>query len=360
MKPMNLLRRLAVLELSICSTIAFGAPTSDSVVGEIIDVDQLDLNGAIGEHPIVVHLLRTGEKLNGYYQYAKQVSSGAVGPQKAAFPTSLSAPLWLSGHLEEQGKRVVLVETRDQATPTQGAQGNVTGLWSALLEDGTLKGGWSHGGQTLQIAAKQDVSVPAFQYQMKVRVRTPGGFSRLDDRNHDLECESSQGSSGNTYAVDEIYFYRDGKLAQTLDGFKATGVCAPSFPRIRDVQFNGNPAIVLAMSPGVSGQHYYLLWTYDAVRERFVVNTEWSALFTGWDDPIVDVNKQELGVCWESSGSWPFGSRSYRWNGTKLLEIGRNDCGDSNGGQKCTHFGDGPDYRSLCQRSADASGPLAW
>ncbi|MEA3119247.1 MAG: hypothetical protein QOI13_2517 [Paraburkholderia sp.] len=343
------------------SSACYGAAQSNSAgeneFRDIVDVEQFDLKGAVGDHHVVLHLLRTGNRFNGYYQYIKQKSSLYQSTQNGN--SMLTAPLWLTGHLDAKSGRIKLTETRDQATPNDGATGNVTGTWNVALDHDTLEGTWIQRSQSLPVHAGRDESVPRLTFEMKVRVKTPVGFAALDDSNHDAACDAVADNASDAYSIDEIYLYRNGQLVQSLKGFKVGGVCTPSFPRVRDVKFDGQPSIVVATAPGISAQHYYLLWTYDAHHGSYVANNALDVLLTGWDDPIIDAQAKTLSVCWSSLGSWPFGSRTYRWRENKLHEIGKNDCGDPNGGQTCKQLGESPSYRVLCQ-SGGASEPIAW
>ncbi|TAL94236.1 MAG: hypothetical protein EPN73_17905 [Paraburkholderia sp.] len=353
------------LSVAICvvSSICFGAAQSNSPekngIHDIVEVEQTDLKGTVGNHSIVLRLLRTGDRFNGYYRYVKQRPSEDTNRSAQYDSSKLGDPIWLTGHLDSKNGRIKLIETRDQAPPNYGAKGNVTGTWDVALDRDSLEGTWSQHSRILTIHTTRDKAVPTLPFEMKVRVQSPIGFAGLDDRNHDATCDADQNNSSDAYSIDEIYLYRNGQLAQTIKGFKAGGVCTPSFPRVRDVEFDGQPAIVLATAPGISAQHYYLLWTYDAGHDSFVANNAWDVVLTGWDDPIIDPETRTLSVCWWSSGSWPFGSRTYRWQKSRLQEVGHNECGDPDGGQKCKQLGKGPSYRMLCQIGT-ASEPVSW
>lgn len=360
-KVLKIYDRLLLLIFIAAPCLCLGAELSTPVKiasAEIVDVWQYNLTGTIDGRPIAVRLLRTGDRFNGFYRYAKKKARHAE--QSAREGNGIwGEPLWLTGHFDRTVGRIRLTETRDLGPLTEGEGGNVSGAWDVVLQHDALRGTWRRGSKIVPIVTSVDTSVPPFPFQMKVRIHARNGFGSLNDRNHDPDCNWGQDNSLE-YFLDEIYLYDKERRVQTLSGFRAGGACSPSFPRIRDIKFDGQPAIVLAITPGASAKHYYLLWTYDKVKAAFVRNDAWNIVQTGWDDPIIDASTKSLSVCWASSGSWPFGSKTYTWRENVLEETGRNECGDPLKAEGCRHMGAGLNYRALCEGRQTFNDPVAW
>lgn len=324
-------------------------------VEDIVEVTQFDLKGTVGSHQVGVHLLRTNNRFNGYYWYEKNKFPAKSKINKQHKP-SWKRQIHLSGELDEQTGDIKLTER--SAKYVEASPENTTGIWYLKLADRKFQGTWQQKERVLPVTLSDDGSTPILPFQMKVRLRTPKGFSNLDIRNYDLDCKDNDSDLFENYAIDEIYLYRNSQLVQTLAGFNTIGICTPSFPTVSDVKFNKQPAIVVSLSRGFAFEHYYRLWTYDAAKARFVANDAWDELFNGIEDPVFDPVTKTFSVCWTGRFDGEFGSRTYRWRNHKLFEVGGHHCGDAEGGESCGTVEETQSYRRICANGDVLSWPF--
>jgi hypothetical protein len=328
------------------------------------------MHGTVGGYEVTIHLFRTENRFNGFYQYVKAYRQNSANISTSGHMLRYGKSLKLTGYLDPKRGRIKLLES-ESGLSDRSTSDEITGTWDVTLDHDSLRGTWSHDTRHLPVIATKDSSVPALPFQMEVGVRTPDGFNALDSQNLDRTCLAAhRATSPDDYFVGEIYLFRDNKLVQLIDGFKASRQCGLSFPRIRDIRFNGKPAIVIKLSSRL-GSDSFRIWEYDADKDQFVVNQAFNSVQSeswqsDWNGPIFDRRTHTLNTCWTSfgpRGASSYGSVTYRWNGEKLKKEGSDDCFDSgdSSGRTCERHGKAPGYHEVCESGAfNVEEPLAW